>query len=133
MWRAVSRGIGHLAGFVPNNGIAYVGLHARGDLVVWAQQHLVGAGYHVPVDGSFGTTTQQAVKRFQRAKGISTTGIVGTKTWNALLKYAPSRVHWGRDTKAASDAGGSGLPVSASDPPKANELHGAPGRGHQLR
>jgi hypothetical protein len=128
MWRAISKPLGHLAGFTPNNGFAYVGLHARGDLVVWAQEHLVSAGYPVKVDGSFGSTTQQAVKSFQRAKGINVTGIVGSATWRALLRYPPSHVHWGRDARAASD-GGSGLPVSASLPDKANELRGAPGRG----
>src|SRR5436305_5421302 len=37
---------------------------SSGDLVVWAQEHLNGAGDAVAVDGSFGPATRQAVVRF---------------------------------------------------------------------
>lgn len=38
------------------------------------------------VDGSFGAATQNAVKAFQKAKGLTQDGIVGKNTWNKLLK-----------------------------------------------
>ena len=44
---------------------------SRGDLVVWAQEHLKGAGQPVPVTGYFGDLTRRAVKRFQRSKGYA--------------------------------------------------------------
>lgn len=40
----------------------------------------------VKVDGDFGTKTEQAVKRFQKAKGLTVTGTVNKTTWNKLLK-----------------------------------------------
>lgn len=37
-------------------------------------------------DGSFGSSTEKAVKKFQKAKGLKVDGIVGQKTWKALTK-----------------------------------------------
>lgn len=38
------------------------------------------------VDGAFGTGTQSAVREFQRIFGLTVDGIVGSATWNALLR-----------------------------------------------
>ena len=37
------------------------------------------------IDGKFGIKTLGAVKNFQRAMGLTIDGIVGIKTWKALL------------------------------------------------
>lgn len=42
-------------------------------------------GYSLSVDGDFGTNTQKQVKAFQKIKGLAQDGIVGAKTWKALL------------------------------------------------
>ena len=69
---------------------------SRGDLVVWAQEHLRGAGESVPVTGYFGYKTRRAVKRFQRSNGFVDDGHIGAKTWHALLAVAPKTVNWSR-------------------------------------
>ncbi|WP_327708152.1 amidase [Streptomyces sp. NBC_00464] len=54
---------------------------------VKAVQTLLNAqGYPAgEADSSFGTATQSAVKAFQTARGLEADGVVGSKTWTALL------------------------------------------------
>jgi len=41
---------------------------------------------HLHVDGKFGALTQEVVRTFQSEQGLYPDGIVGPKTWEALLK-----------------------------------------------
>ena len=43
-------------------------------------------GYKLDKDGIFGSTTLKAVKNFQKQNNILIDGIVGKKTWKALLE-----------------------------------------------
>lgn len=59
----------------------------RGTQVVKTLQACLNTfGYGLDVDGSFGGKTDTAVKEFQKKNGLTVDGIVGQKTWNALLK-----------------------------------------------
>ena len=77
---------------------------ASGDLVVWAQEHLNGAGYRVTVDGGFGPATQDALKRFQAASGLSQTGRLDAASWPALLRAPVAQASW-----ASAATAGAGL------------------------
>ncbi|HWF72812.1 MAG TPA: peptidoglycan-binding protein [Solirubrobacteraceae bacterium] len=135
-WRAISTPAATLAGFVPSAEVASLNRGVKGDPVVWAQEHLYTAGYHVSIDGDYGPRTQTAVQQFQAAHGLAVTGVVDSLTWAALLRYKPAYVHWGaRSTKkkavratSASLAGLTPPPLSASLPGR-DELRGAEGRG----
>ena len=48
------------------------------------QQALVNKGYNIPVDGDFGSVTEQAVRQFQTSQGLDADGIVGLTTFRAL-------------------------------------------------
>ena len=55
------------------------------------------------VDGSFGPLTQSAVKAFQSKKGLTVTGVVDARTWNAVeLKVHPLLPYWGTVLKRGS-------------------------------
>jgi peptidoglycan hydrolase-like protein with peptidoglycan-binding domain len=46
------------------------------------QEALKALGYDPgPIDGTFGSATETAVKAFQQAKGITVDGVVGKVTW----------------------------------------------------
>lgn len=57
----------------------------QGSDVVAIQSQLVSLGYDVEADGDFGPATAEAVKEFQRNKGIQADGFVGDTTYKALL------------------------------------------------
>ena len=61
---------------------ALVGLHRgdRGASVTALQQRLVAFGYVLSVDGVFGSATEHAVAHFQRANGLTASGVVGATT-----------------------------------------------------
>lgn len=62
---------------------------SKGQSVKALQAMLVGFGYSVGssgIDGHFGSNTESAVKKYQKAKSIEIDGIVGQNTWMKLLK-----------------------------------------------
>jgi Putative peptidoglycan binding domain len=133
-WQALSQTVGGLTGFTADPSLATLGLHARGDVVVWAQEHLVSAGQRIAIDGAFGPATAAAVANFQLAKGLPATGLIDQSTWQALLRFAPASVHWtlrGKRTTATLAGGPRNLPVpkSAKLPAKRNEIPGSGGAG----
>jgi Putative peptidoglycan binding domain len=106
---------------------------SRGDLVVWAQEHLVAASNSsLPVTGVFGRQTTSAVRAFQFSRELPVDGAIGTTTWNALLSVEPVRGRWAaRRARAARDARVSRVappsrPLSASLPPKSYEIDPGP-------
>lgn len=55
--------------------------------IKWVQWHLQRKGYNIGatgIDGQYGSSTQAAVKQFQRDHGLTADGIVGEKTRAAL-------------------------------------------------
>jgi peptidoglycan hydrolase-like protein with peptidoglycan-binding domain len=148
-WIGISKPTGPLPGFTPVPGMATLGKGALGDMVVWAQEHLVSAGDPVTVDGSFGPKTKAAVENFQVAHSLAETGLIDSDTWAGLLRFRPAYVKWklppppkkhrrghaaaaavvARAATAAGLAAGVGPPKSATAPDRGNELGGEPGRG----
>lgn len=61
---------------------------SRGTLVEYLQLALLRAGYtSLAVDGVFGARTRDAVRDFQQKNGLTPDGVVGRRTWSALMPY----------------------------------------------
>ncbi len=58
-----------------------------GNRVSILQRALMALGFNVSVDGTFGSTTNAAVKKFQGIVGLTMDGKAGTKTLQKLEKY----------------------------------------------
>lgn len=58
---------------------------SRGEIVRQIQKALAGAGLRVIVDGNFGPITEEAVREFQKKKGLTPDGIVGPATLALLI------------------------------------------------
>jgi Putative peptidoglycan binding domain len=129
-WGALGTRARRVGGFRPNTELPLLKRKSRGDLVVWAQEHLVAAGQSsLPVTGLFGNQTRDAVIAFQGEKGLPADGMIGTDTWHKLLEYTPVRIPWGARVlraRAAGAASRSALPLSASLPARENEIDPGP-------
>jgi hypothetical protein len=110
---------------------------SKGDLVVWAQEHLIAAGAVLPVTGIFGRQTARAVRAFKEDHALPANGIVDTDTWNALLTFTPYRPRWTAAGASSSAARAlvpgmrgqvpmASRPLSARLPAKAYEIPPGP-------
>lgn len=62
----------------------YVQRGSKGRWVQVLQEALLSKGYDLDIDGVFGSGTDAAVRRFQRANGLGVDGVVGPNTWARL-------------------------------------------------
>jgi peptidoglycan hydrolase-like protein with peptidoglycan-binding domain len=114
-----------------DDGWPTLGRRSRGDLVVWAQQHLIAAGKPLRVTGTMTGATRAAVGAFQSERGLAPTGNVDARTWPALLAYGAAPVKWrkrGYAVAAGTPSAGRPEPVSARLPARRNELRDRTGR-----
>ena len=132
-WNALGASTaGPIGGYLPIASQPLLRRGSRGDLVVWAQQHLVGAGASLPVTGFFGRRTAAAVRAFQLSRGLPVDGKVGTDTWPVLLEATPVRPRWSaRRARTRAGAGDprpapASRPLSASLPAHAYEIDPGP-------
>lgn len=98
---------------------------SRGDMVVWAQEHLVAAGADLPVTGIFGRQTARAVRLFKEGRALPADGVIDTETWEALLTLVPYRPRWtaaGASSSALLRGRRATRPLSARLPAKAYEI-----------
>jgi outer membrane murein-binding lipoprotein Lpp len=52
------------------------------------QAALKRAGFYKgPIDGQIGSQTKESIQKFQEANKINPDGVVGSKTWQLLLRY----------------------------------------------
>lgn len=68
-------------------GLRPVQYRQGGTEVSVVQERLAANGSCLAVDGAFGPITRRAVLGFQATHGLPTDGVVGPRTWSALVSY----------------------------------------------
>ncbi len=77
---------------------------SSGFRVTVAQQLLAAARQPVSADGAFGARTRTAVVAFQRSRGLTADGIIGTNTWTKLTAPTVRSGSSGAAVRAAQTA-----------------------------
>jgi peptidoglycan hydrolase-like protein with peptidoglycan-binding domain len=67
---------------------------AKGDQVLWLQEHLAGAISAQPTTGIFESQTVADVKQIQTEHGLPATGETDAATWGLVLALPPVAVNW---------------------------------------
>ncbi len=106
----------------PRPRVEYADLEpgARGDLVVWAQQLLMGRGIAVRPTGKYGAKTERGIRTVQRREGLQVTGGIDDATWVALLERRPAIIDWSR--RGNPDALGSKALWGGFGPPAVDDV-----------
>jgi hypothetical protein len=94
----------------PDPGWPALKLKAKGDEVIWLQEHLASADASVTIDGQFGAVTDTALRNFQAAHAIPATGVTDAATWQALLALPVRSVDWTSASRSAPRAAAAHAP-----------------------
>jgi hypothetical protein len=104
-WKALTEPLNpELKAPSPENTAPLLKQGAKGDQVLWMQEHLATAIPAQEITGIFGETTVANLKQFQSAHGLPTTGETDASTWGALLTLSPVAVTWTGNTAKAARA-----------------------------
>jgi hypothetical protein len=93
-WSTLNAPLAPLSTVTPNTTFPELAKGAKGDQVLWLQEHLAAAAPTQETTGVFGSETTANLEAFQTAHGIPPSGISDAATWTALLALAPVEVKW---------------------------------------
>jgi peptidoglycan hydrolase-like protein with peptidoglycan-binding domain len=93
-WAALAAALAPLTSVTPNGEYPELKSGAKGDPVLWLQEHLASAAPAQEVTGIFASHTTANLQAFQSAHGIAPSGVAEAATWQALLALAPAPVEW---------------------------------------
>ncbi len=93
-WGALAAPLTALSTVTPNTSYPELSKGARGDQVLWLQEHLASAVPAQETTGIFGSQTTTNLESFQTAHGIAASGVAEAATWTALLALPAVEVSW---------------------------------------
>jgi peptidoglycan hydrolase-like protein with peptidoglycan-binding domain len=93
-WSTLAAPLAPLSSVVPNSSYPELHSGAKGDQVLWLQEHLAAAVPSQEITGLFGSQTTANLKGFQSEHGLTVTGVAEPTTWAALLALTPVPVDW---------------------------------------
>jgi hypothetical protein len=93
-WAALAAPLAPLSSVTPNTSYPEPRAGAKGDQVLWLQEHLASANPEQETTGVFGSLTTANLRAFQSAHGIEPSGRADPATWQALLALPAVAVDW---------------------------------------
>ncbi len=93
-WSTLAAPLAPLTSVTPNGSYPELSKGAKGDQVLWLQEHLASAIASQEVTGVFGAQTTANLRSFQTAHGLTAGGVAEAATWTALLALPPVPVDW---------------------------------------
>ncbi len=93
-WKTLAAPLAPLTTVTPNTSYPELAKGARGDQVLWLQEHLATAIPSQETTGVFASQTTSNLESFQTAHALPATGVANAATWSALLALAPVEVKW---------------------------------------
>jgi hypothetical protein len=93
-WTTLATPLAPLTSVTPNTSYPELSTGARGDQVLWMQEHLATAIPAQEATGVFGAQTAANLRTFQAAHGIAPSGVTEAATWAALLALPAVAVDW---------------------------------------
>jgi Putative peptidoglycan binding domain len=94
IWSTLATPLAPLTSVVPNPGYPELASGAKGDQVLWLQEHLASAIPTQETTGVFGAQTTSNLRAFQAAHAIAVSGRAEAATWAALLALPAVAVDW---------------------------------------
>jgi hypothetical protein len=93
-WSTLAAPLAPLSSVTPNTSYPELASGAKGDQVLWLQEHLASATPEQETTGNFGSRTAANLRAFQSAHAIPASGRADAATWAALLALPPVAVDW---------------------------------------
>jgi hypothetical protein len=93
-WSALATPTAPFTGVPPTSTFPLLKEGAKGDQVLWLQEHLATAIPAQQTTGSFASQTLSDLESFQTSHGIPASGETDAATWGALLALTPVAVDW---------------------------------------
>jgi peptidoglycan hydrolase-like protein with peptidoglycan-binding domain len=93
-WGALAAPLTPLTSVTPNTTYPELASGAKGDQVLWLQEHLASAIPAQEISGVFGSQTVTDLSDFQAVHAIPPSGVAEAATWAALLALPPVAVDW---------------------------------------
>jgi len=100
LWQAVSGS--YASSGAPPLGYPVLAQSAKGDAVLWMQEHLAREFPAQRTTGLFGPLTRGLLRAFQARHGLPVTGGTDAATWRALLRLPPVATPWSASATIAS-------------------------------
>jgi Putative peptidoglycan binding domain len=93
-WRTLAAPLAPLTSVTPNASDPELSSGAKGDQVLWLQEHLASAVPAQETTGTFASETTANLRAFQAAHALPASGRADAATWAALLALPPVAVNW---------------------------------------